>query len=201
MAAVIAFDLAYRKTGWAVVDYDGTCWHVLSHGLIRGKPYSASPVTEHVRVQWAGSCLRSMIDVMAWSGSGIKAIVYESPATWLLAKARAQKYHRMRSKTSSEAILGFGAARERLYQAASAVYGDTIGEVMIVSVDPRRWQHVLDMAVLGDVHRLERKELDRKAVEVLTGLDLAAVSEDEVDAIGVGLWASRALTTGELVDA
>ena len=156
-------------------------------------------MTEHVRVQWAGSCLEGLVTVLG-KEKRADAVIYESPALWLLAKARSQKYRPMQTQTSKEAILGFGAARERLYQAVAAAYGvDT--QMPVIPVDPRRWQHMLDRVVLGDVHRLDAKAQTKRAVEILTGLELDKATADEIDAIGIGLWGSRALALGELEEA
>lgn len=215
---VLAFDLAYRNTGWAHVRYDGpNSWTVLRSGLIRGRPYSASPVTDYVRVMWAGSVLLQFVGVIdAAAGPEVtegiahidrhplSAIVYESGAAWLLAKARSQQYRRMRKKTNREAILGFGAARERLYQAiASAESAGLIEDVPIIAVDPRKWHRVLDRVILGDVTKADKKTQTRLAVEKLTGMVLETegkfkVTQDHVDAMGLGLWASEALHLGKL---
>lgn len=206
--AVLAFDLAYRNTGWAQVRYDGpNAWTVLRSGLIRGRPLSASPVTDYVRVMWAGSALQQFVGAIEASGESFdsfSAIVYESGASWLLAKARSQQYRRMRKKTNREAILGFGAARERLYQAiASAESAGLIEDIPIIAVDPRKWHRVLDRVILGDVTKADKKTQTRLAVEKLTGMVLETegkfkVSQDHVDAIGLGLWASEALARGKL---
>lgn len=205
---VLAFDLAYRSTGWAQVRYDGANdWTVLRSGLIRGRPLSASPVTDYVRVMWAGSALEQFVGVFNDSTEfdPLSAIVYESGAAWLLAKARRQHYQRMRKKTNREAILGFGAARERLYQAIAVAHscGLVVEEIPIIAVDPRRWHRVLDRVILGDVTKMDRKMQTRRAVEQLTGMVLETkgkfkVSQDHVDAIGLGLWASEALARGKL---
>lgn len=207
VTTVLAFDLAYRSTGWAQVRYDGpNSWTVLRSGIIRGRPVSASPVTDHVRVLWAGSALQQFVGVIEASADPLDAIVYESGAAWLLAKARSQHYQRMRKKTNREAILAFGAARERLYQAialAAAVDLVVVGELPIISVDPRKWQRVMDRVILGDVTKMDNKAQIRLAVEQLTGMVLESkgklkVSQDQVDAIGLGLWASEAFDRGKL---
>lgn len=216
---VLAFDLAYRSTGWAQVTYEGpNSWTVERSGIIRGRPVSASPVTDYVRVLWAGSALKQFVDVIntaarpeVTEGIGhidlhpLCAIVYESGAAWLLAKARSQHYQRMRKKTNREAILAFGAARERLYQAIASAPGvsDIIEDLPIIAVDPRKWQRILDRVILGDVTRKDKKAQTRSAVRQLTGMPLKVkgefnVTQDEVDAIGLGLWASEAFDRGKL---
>lgn len=206
VTTVLAFDLAYRSTGWAQVRYDGpNSWTVLRSGIIRGRPVSASPVTDHVRVLWAGSALQQFIGVIEASADPLDAIVYESGAVWLLAKARGQHYRRMRTKTNREAILAFGAARERLYQAIAQVAADflVVEEIPIISVDPRKWQRVMDRVILGDVTKMDNKAQIRLAVEQLTGMVLESkgkfkVKQDQVDAIGLGLWASEDFDRGKL---
>ena len=196
---VLAFDLAYRSTGWAHVRWEGrNRWTVLAFGISKVRPIGASPVTEHVRIRWAGSGMEDMNRVIA-SCEPIDAIVYESPAAWQLAKARAQTYRPMRTKTNKDAIMGFGAARERMYQAVHAAIGEAAQQIPIVSVDPRRWQHVVDRVMLGDVTRMDKKQQIRAAVAHLTGIDLKGVLQDTVDAIGLGLWASEALAKGRLI--
>jgi len=199
IVTVLAFDLAYRSTGWAAVSWDpnGEAWTVGNFGCVKVTPIR-SPVTEELRARWADSGLRGLVEVISEQPTP-QAFIYESPATWLLGKARSQRYRRMRTKTNSNTILAFGAVRERLYQALMMTHEDSLLDgVPIIAVDPRRWEHVLSRTMIGDCAGMTRKQQTKAAVAELTGMNLKRVSADAVDAIGIGLWGSHALATGEL---
>jgi len=191
IVTVVALDLGYLRTGFAVVRQPGD--QVLKHGVILAEPQKPHKVTDKVRVQRAKSAFDGLRLALYYADQDfgpLDALVYEEPA-WVGAALR-------RGQMSKDSVLALGMALERMFIVLDLV-GWTRYDVKrgthetrpIYRLDPARWQ-----PLFTGVKRLpagQVKKLVRKYVGLHTGIELKREEHDAADAIAIGIVGSKLL--------
>ena len=192
---VVALDLGYLRTGFAVVRQPGD--QILKHGVVLAEPQKPRKVTEEHRVQRAQTAfdgLRLALYHADQDFGPLDALVYEEPQ-WVGAALR-------RGQMSKASVLALGMALERMYLTLSLVgwaKSEAGGFTMrpVYRLDPARWQPLFTgvkatQTQSGQMKRLVKRTLAMRMSED-KDFDIKRLGPDEIDAIAIALVASKLL--------
>jgi len=192
---VVALDLGYLRTGFAVVRQPGD--QILKHGVVLAEPLNPRKVTERYRIQRARTAfdgLRLALFHANQDFGPLDALVYEE-SQWVGAALR-------RGAMSKDAVMALGMALERMYLTLSLVgwaKRDEGGFTMqpVYRLDPARWQPLFTgvkatQTRSGQMKRLVKRTLALRMAEDKE-FDINELGPDEVDAVAIGLVGSKLL--------